>query len=81
MALYSHTYKLKTRGREVKGDLQFKSGQTFSTTTKSSTDFLTSTQITAIGTFLTALSTLKTALGEFESFEAIPTSTQDVGKV
>lgn len=81
MAVYSHTYKLKTRANEVKGKLQFKSGQTFSTTTESNTDFLTSTQITAIGTFLTALSTLKTALGEFESFEAIPTSTQDLGKV
>lgn len=81
MAVYSHQYLLKTRGREVKGDLQFKSGQTFSTTTKSSTDFLTSTQITALATFFTALSTLKTALGEFESIKVLPTGTQDLGKV
>ncbi len=81
MALYSHTYKLKTRANEVKGDLQFKSGQTFSTTTKSNTSFLTATQITALSTFFTALSTLKTALGEFESLQVVPTGTQDLGKV
>lgn len=79
--VYSHRYKIGTRAKEVEGFLQFKSGQSFSTTTNESTDFLTSTQITAIATFLTAVSTLKTSLGELAYIKIEPTNTQDLGKV
>ena len=81
MSQYSHTYRIEVRGLPVEGELGMKSGQTFSTTTHTNTGDLTSTQITAIGTFLTAVNTLKTALGDLASIHIVPTTTEDLGKV
>jgi len=81
MAVYSHKYRIETRTLPVEGEMGMKSGQTFSTTRHTNTDDLTATQITAIGTFLTAVNTLKTALGELNSIHITPTSQSTVGKV
>lgn len=81
MALYSHDYEIRTRGIKVSGNLGMKPNQTFSTTTRDNTSSLTATQVTAIATFLTAVNTLKTALGELGSIKVLPTGTQDLNKV
>lgn len=81
MAVYSHKYRIEARTLPIEGELGMKSGQTYSATTHTNTGDLTATQVTAIETFLTAVNTLKTALGELNSIHITPTDQSVVGKV
>jgi hypothetical protein len=81
MALYSHEYQIKVGGKSYKGKLQFKSGQAYSQLDESEHKGLTVATQTNIATLMTAVSTLNTALGAFESLSITPTSTEGLGKV
>jgi hypothetical protein len=81
MAVYSHTYSVERGGTVYKGELAMKENQTFSIVYKTNLDALDSTQQTALETFLTAVNTLNTALGNVDDIHITLNATDNKGKV
>jgi len=80
-AEYSHRYTIERGGIVYKGELQLEENSTFAIEYGTNLDSLNSTQQTAVETFLTAVDTLNTALGNIDDIHITLKSTDKKGKV
>ena len=78
---YSHKYSIERGGTVFKGELQMEENSTFSITYSTNLSSLSSTQQTALGTFLTAVDTLNTAMGNIDNICITLETTNKKGKV
>ena len=78
---YSHKYTIERGGVVYKGDLQLEENIAFAISYETNLDSLSSTEQAAITTFLTAVDTLNTALGNIDDIHITLKSTDKKGKV
>ena len=81
MAAYSHRYTIGRGNITYKGQLLMEEDSTFATTYETNLSGLNSTQQTALGTFLTAVNTLNTAMGNIDDIHITINSARTKGKI
>lgn len=78
---YSHKYTIERGGIVYQGDLQLEENSTFAIEYGTNLDSLDATQQTAVATFLTAVDTLNTALGNVDDIHITLKHTDKKGKI